>query len=73
MQLNNIGSNKTELHLNGANILFSYNIPVACWIDGQFYKTNKKWSQTTSKHINSWVHLAVEKDQEFFDNLIKGV
>ena len=42
MQLNNIGSNKTELHLNGANILFSYNTPVACWIDGQFYKTNKK-------------------------------
>lgn len=73
MQLNNIGSNKTELHLNGVNILFSYNTPVACWIDGQFYKTNKKWSQTTSKHINSWVHLAVEKDQEFFDNLIKGV
>jgi hypothetical protein len=73
MQLNNIGSNKTELHLNGANILFSYNTPVACWIEGQFYKTNKKWSQTTSKHINSWVHLAVEKDQEFFDNLIKGV
>lgn len=78
LSLNIIGSNKTELTANGVKVLFSYNTPVACWINGQFYKTNKKWSVTTSKHINSWVcsdnsliHLALLKEQGFFDALIE--
>lgn len=70
MRLNNIASNMTEITLaNGTQVLFSYRTPVASWENGQFYKTNKFWSKTTSRHINKWVHLAVEKPQEYFDNL----
>lgn len=71
LQIKPIGSNQTELSANGMQVLFSYQTPVAAWINGQYYKTNKKWSNTTTKHINMWVHLAVEKDQDFFDNLVK--
>ena len=74
MNLKPLASNKTELTLgDGTQVLFSYQTPVACWINGEFFKTSKKWSNTTSRHINSWVHLATEKPQEFFDNLVKGV
>jgi hypothetical protein len=74
MNLKPLASNKTELTLgDGTQVLFSYETPVACWINGEFFKTSKKWSNTTSRHINSWVHLATEKPQEYFDNLVKGV
>jgi len=74
MNLKPLASNKTELTLgDGTQVLFSYQTPVACWINGEYFKTSKKWSNTTSRHINSWVHLATEKPQEFFDNLVKGV
>ena len=74
MKLKPIASNKTELTLgDGTQVLFSYQTPVACWVDGQYFKTFKKWSNTTTRHINSWVHLASEKPQEYFDELVKGV
>lgn len=73
LSLNILGSNKTELTANGVKVLFSYNTPVACWINGQYYKTGKKWSVTTSKHINSWVDVTWcdTKEQTFFDGLIE--
>ena len=77
LSINVLGVNQTELTANGVKVLFSYNTPVACWINGQFYKTNKRWSVTTSKHVNKWVcsdnsliHLPLEKEQTFFDGLI---
>lgn len=74
MRLNHLGSNKNEITLSdGTQVLFSYTTPVACWKEGQFYKTNKNWSKTTSRHINSWANCAIEKPQEFFDNLVQGV
>ena len=73
MKLKQLGSNQTELVLNdGTQVLFSYETPVACWIDGQFYRTDRKWSQTTSRHINKWAHCAVSKPQSFFDELVLG-
>ena len=73
MQLKPISPNCNELILdNGKQVLFSYQTPVACWIDGQFYRTAKKWSVTTTKQINRWAHCAIEKPQGYFDNLIKG-
>ena len=73
MKLSPIQSNMTELTLNdGTQVLFSYQTPVACWIDGQFYKTDTKWSNTTTRHINKWTHCAVTKPQEFFDALTQG-
>ena len=71
MKLKQLGSNQTELVLNdGTQVLFSYETPVACWKNGQFYSTAKKWSQTTSRHINKWANLPVSKPQAFFDVLV---
>lgn len=73
MKLKPIQSNMTELTLNdGTQVLFSYQAPVACWKDGEFFKTEKKWSNTTTRHINKWTHLATAKPQSYFDELTQG-
>ena len=79
MKLRKTGNNTTEITLsNSAVVLFSYETPVAAIINGTPYKTSKKWSVTTSKHINQWLnddtnpirkHQVVEKEQGFFDEL----
>ena len=87
MKLKPLASNMTELVLDGVEILFSYQTPVACIKDNNqgsrtFLKTDKQWSQTTSRHISKWAALrgcvtSNDEDhtrpQEFFDNLIAGV
>lgn len=77
MKLQSIGSNQTVLRFEGKAILFSYDTPVACimYVDepNKAYKTDKQWSRTTSKHINSWLKYydwVDIKPQSFFDNLI---
>jgi hypothetical protein len=66
------GSNMTELHFSGGVVLFSYQTPVAAVIGNNCYRTNKKWSVTTSRHLNKWCWSSCEeKNQEFFDNLVK--
>ena len=74
MKVKNNGSNVTEVKTEKATILISYSTPVACCMDDGigFFRTNKKWSKTTSKHINKWLGgvEAAERDQTFFDNLI---
>lgn len=81
MLLKKIGNNMNEIVLsNGDQVLISYETPVACIKEGELYYTNKKWSQTTTKHINKWFKLKgwissnpIHEDQSFFNNLIKGV
>jgi hypothetical protein len=74
MRIKPIASNMTELVLNdGTQVLFSYQTPVASWKDGQFFKTERKWSNTTTRHINKWADCAISKPQEYFDNLVQGV
>ena len=60
MQLNRIGNNETVVSFaSGTEILYSYDTPVAGRriVDGalQVFKTDKKWSVTTSKHINKYL------------------
>lgn len=72
MNLKPLKANMTEVSTDKAVILFSYSTPVACCINGEdYYRTSKKWSATTSRHINQWLDgvKAQEKPQEFFDNL----
>jgi hypothetical protein len=73
MKIKSIGKNKTELHIGNKIIFISYETPVAACIDGQFFVTEKKWSTTTSKHINTWINgrNAEIRPQAIFDNLIK--
>jgi len=47
--------NAVVVYLNGIGILFSYGVPVAAYIPGRGYlRTAKKWSMTTTRHINAW-------------------
>jgi len=52
------GNNETEVS-NGKtpveSIFFSYSTAVAGIDDLGFFRTNKKYSTTTSKHINNWL------------------
>ena len=75
MKISNVGSNMTELSTNsGAVILFSYSTPVAALLpSGQYIKTDKKYSATTTRHVNKWlqgVSANVEtRSAEFISNL----
>jgi len=83
MKLTPIKANMTEIQLGEVKVLFSYQTPVAtyCEESGKFRRTTKKWSRTTSKHINQWTfklekegRIVVEstpQEQDFFDNLVK--
>ncbi len=79
MKLNPIGSNMTEIRLSTKTILFSYKTPVAMYDSDNvtWYKTNKYWSATTSRHINKWLKqwggvniVPREMDQAFFDAMV---
>jgi len=74
MQITPIKSNMTEVVFsNGLTILLSYQTPVAGHYCGQQFKTSKKWSVTTSKHINQWLAdsaNAVEVPQGAFFDLL---
>jgi hypothetical protein len=75
MKLKVIGSNQTEVTTkSGDAYLFSYNTLVAARTMGGAFKTDKKWSRTTQKHINAWggKNFAT-KPQEWFDGLSEVV
>ena len=72
MKLNPIARNMTEVRFGDNTMLFSYKTPVAVCIRGEgWYRTEKKWSVTTSRHINKWLAgiNATERPQSFFDGL----
>ena len=57
MKVSAIGSNKTQVSLaDGTEVLFSYSTPVAALVPGKgWMRTEHKWSNTTTRHINSWL------------------
>lgn len=49
-------SNMREFNADDTTILVSYNTPVAAFIIGEgWVRTDRKWSQTTSRHITKWL------------------
>jgi hypothetical protein len=55
-QLNPLGANMNEVVIGPYTILFSYKTPVAYNEEGKgFFRTDQRFSQTTSKHINTWL------------------
>ena len=83
MKLKSIGSNMSEVEVNGNFILFSYETPVAGRSifqenDG-FFKTATHYSATTTRHINKYFRnewdidgkRVAEVSQEFIDGLVK--
>jgi hypothetical protein len=71
MKIKPLGNNQTILTIGENEIFFSYGTPVCGFISGQYMVTDKKWSVTTTKHINNYLQgrAAIKKDQAFFDNL----
>ena len=56
MRLINCGSNQTIIAMGDDEYFFSYNTCVAGFTHGEgYWKTDKKWSQTTSRHINKYL------------------
>lgn len=57
MKLNPVGSNQTEIERDGGvTVFYSYQTPVAAFVPGKgALVTNKKYSVTTSRHINQAV------------------
>lgn len=49
-------SNMREFNTQDTTLLVSYNTPVAAFIIGEgWVRTDRKWSQTTSRHITKWL------------------
>jgi len=77
MKLTPIASNMTQIESGPVTVLFSYKTPVAAHIEGQgYYRTEHKWSSTTSRHINKWLIANGARDpktvpQPFFDTLLQ--
>jgi len=72
-----VGTNMTELSLGDKDatvIFFSYSTPVAYTKvrTGESFKTSKKFSQTTTKHINKFLagYPAEEVSQEHIEGLL---
>ena len=73
MYVKSIGSNMIEVNVRDARILVSYANPVAFERDGVCYKTDKRWSSTTSKHISKWLNgrRATSVPQHELDSLLE--
>ena len=78
MKLKAIASNLTELRFQHSNIsvAFSYQTPVAGWDDQGAFKTDTKFSATTSKHIKKYLGDAFDcarvVEQSKIEALTKG-
>ena len=75
MKLKAIGSNMTELNINGVSVLFSYSTPVAGWDDKGAFRTSKHYSTTTSRHINKYLggkDIGRKVDQEYIDSIVEA-
>tara|TARA_Y100000361_G_C11131278_1_gene329093 strand:- start:713 stop:952 length:240 start_codon:yes stop_codon:yes gene_type:complete len=49
-----LASNMTRLRKNGVEILFSYETPVAGYDEHGAFKTDTKFSSTTTRHISKY-------------------
>ena len=74
LKLKPIASNMNLIDTPDYIVLFSYSTPVACYNKHtlDYSRTSKKWSMTTTRHINKWLDgvKAVEQPQDYFDNLL---
>lgn len=76
MKLTPLASNMTVIEfLNGTEVLFSYETPVATFGPSGFLQTEQHYSPTTTRHINKWKNiLGVSSNQTtpqaFLNNLI---
>lgn len=76
MKIKQVGSNRTILTLdNGTQVGFSYETPVVARIGNESFRTEQKFSVTTSKHCGQLLNemggtFAGTKPQSFFEALV---
>ena len=83
MHINRISPNETEVHFNKrlvdetkrTTFFFSYDTPVAAKVGSTYYRTEEKFSSTTSRHLNKWLEgvEATVKSQTWFEKLLFDV
>jgi len=79
MKLKTIGPNCHEIEFRLGSVLFSYETPVAVAIKdtvGIFvgvYKTEQKFSKTTSKHISQWTSTTKVLPQNTIEQLANSL
>jgi hypothetical protein len=63
MKVKSIGTNQTEVEINGWLVLVSYETPVAAMRieDRWVLKCEEKFSKTTTKHIDSWIDKLIDE------------
>ena len=62
-----------ELIVNGVSILFSYETPVAGWDNEGAFRTEEKYSATTTKHVNKYLggkDIGRKVSQEYINSLV---
>ena len=52
------GNKMLVIYPNRVSILYSYGVPVAGEDEFGYFKTDKSWSNTTSRHVNTYVGAA---------------
>ena len=75
IKLKQLASNMTCLYKDGNEILFSYQTPVAVYDAkrDEYLRTETKYSQTTSRHINKWLQgvKATPVDQHIIEEYVR--
>jgi hypothetical protein len=68
------GTNARIVPIGHAQVLVSYETPVAAKIDGRYFSTTEYYSRTTNAHVKEFLagNQATPYDQAFFDRLLKG-
>ena len=58
MKLSPVGPNQTILTFpNEDEVFFSYETPVAGWINGEgYWRAERKYSRTTTKHVSRYAN-----------------
>tara|TARA_Y100000814_G_C12342116_1_gene404665 strand:+ start:1464 stop:1700 length:237 start_codon:yes stop_codon:yes gene_type:complete len=75
MKLRQIKSNVTELTLDNITIMFSYETPVAGYDEHGAFRTARKYSVTTSRHINQYLgdkHIGRTVPQDYINQLVNA-
>tara|TARA_R100001126_G_C4822934_1_gene147658 strand:- start:314 stop:595 length:282 start_codon:yes stop_codon:yes gene_type:complete len=72
MKLIPLGSNQNLVIINNdTEIFYSYRTAVAGKIKNKYYRTNRWYSQTTTRHINKYLGKLIfhECDPSFFESI----
>jgi len=76
MKLRQVKSNVTELTVGDTTIMFSYQTPVAGYDEDGAFRTDKKYSVTTSRQINQYLggkKVGRTVSQDYIDWLVEVV